>query len=248
MLDSLRRMVTGVALVTTYTPIRGPNVMSAEWAMNVSRNPPLIMVVINKGEATHAMIRESGEFGVSLAADDQGLLVSLAGSFSGYETDKFSSEFVKTYPSKKIRAPMVQGAAMNAECVLRQELDLGDYTAFVGEVVEATHDPNKKPLIYQGGRTWRMQEIERPPILYVTGTHNPKEGLVRVAGRIRPPAPGTVGVSLIGPSGRLDASEQADEWGYYEHAWSVKDLDGGYVVEAEGGGMRASAAIRKREN
>ena len=84
-------MVTGVGLVTTYATGRGSNVMAAEWTMLVSKRPPLIMVVIGKTVATNEMIRESGEFGVSIAAEGQAEAVSLAGSFTGYETDKFSS-------------------------------------------------------------------------------------------------------------------------------------------------------------
>src|SRR5215470_1216307 len=145
-MESLREMVTGVGLVTTFTSSRGSNVMAAEWTMLVSKRPPLMMVVIHKTEATNEMIRESGEFGVSIAAEGQADAVSLAGSFSRFETDKLSSSVFKTYPAKSIKAPMILGAAMNAECKLRQTVDLGEYNGFVGEVMEADHDPEKRPL------------------------------------------------------------------------------------------------------
>ncbi len=119
-------MVTGVGLITTYTQERGPNVMAAEWTMTVSHHPPLILVVVHNENAPNEMISKSGEFGVSLAADDQSDIVSLAGSFSRRQTDKFSSGIMRTYQGKRIRAPMIEGAVVNAECILRQTVSFGD--------------------------------------------------------------------------------------------------------------------------
>ncbi len=245
MLESLRRMVTGVGLITTFTEARGANVMAAEWTMQVSRTPPLIMTVVNKRDATNDMIRDSGEFGISIAADDQVDVVSIAGSFTGYETDKFSSDAIKTYPAKKIRAPMIQGSVMNAECKLRQSIDLGDHTALIGEVVEATHDPGKTPLVYHNGRTWKVQETGRPPLLYVTGTFDPINKSVKAQGRIRPVLSSDVELLFTESDQNRQSRARPDQWGFYEREWKVDRADGGYTVEARASDMKASATVRK---
>ena len=240
-------MVTGVGLVTTYATGRGSNVMAAEWTMLVSKRPPLIMVVIGKTVATNEMIRESGELGVSIAAEGQAEAVSLAGSFTGYETDKFSSALFETCPAKAIHAPMIKGAALMAECKLRQSIDLGEYTCFIGEVIEAQADPEKRPLVYHAGRLWKMQEMERSPVLYVTGTYDPIKNSVRAEGRMRPTGSGTVELVLssdgMNGSSRRDAPARPDQWGFYSHEWEVQGTSGDYTIEAEGAGLKARATV-----
>jgi flavin reductase (DIM6/NTAB) family NADH-FMN oxidoreductase RutF len=204
------------------------------------------MTVVNKRDATSEMIRGSGEFGISLAADGQADVVSLAGSFSGFDTDKFSSDVIKTYPAKKIRAPMIQGAAMNAECKLKQSVDLGDYTAFIGEVVEATHDQSKTPLVYHNGRIWKVQEAERPPLLYVTGTYDRSTRTVKAVGRIRPVVSGNIGLLLTESDKNFQSEAQPDQLGFYEQEWRVDGETGGYTVEANARDMKVHATVRDK--
>jgi flavin reductase (DIM6/NTAB) family NADH-FMN oxidoreductase RutF len=47
---------------------------------------------------------------------------------------------------------MIKGAAVNIECKLLKEILLGDHTTFVGEVIEASNNPEKPPLAYHNGR------------------------------------------------------------------------------------------------
>jgi flavin reductase (DIM6/NTAB) family NADH-FMN oxidoreductase RutF len=42
---------------------------------------------------------------------------------------------------------MIKGAAMNAECTLGKQKELGDHIMFVGEVTEISADENIKPLV-----------------------------------------------------------------------------------------------------
>ena len=91
---------------------------------------------------------------------------SIAGGYSGKQYDKIKAlkelgfEF---YDAKKIKAPMVKSAAMNAECKLLNEFPLGDHTMFVGEVVEASNNPDKGPLGYHNGRYWIMDTNAAKP-------------------------------------------------------------------------------------
>jgi 3-hydroxy-9,10-secoandrosta-1,3,5(10)-triene-9,17-dione monooxygenase reductase component len=53
---------------------------------------------------------------------------------------------------------MIQDAAMNAECRLMKQEELGDHMMFVGEVVGISANENIKPLVYHNGRYWRLGE------------------------------------------------------------------------------------------
>jgi len=152
------KFITNVGLITSDGSF-GPDVMACEWTHHISYTPGLIAVCIRPSDATHENIKQSKEFGVNLCSMDQSVMSSIAGGYSGKEYDKISAlkelgfEF---YKANKIRAPMIKGATMNAECKLLKEFPLGDHTMFVGEVVEASDNPDKEPLAYHAGRYWIM--------------------------------------------------------------------------------------------
>ena len=57
--------------------------MAAEWTHQISYSPGLIMVNIGFDKATADNIKKNKEFGISLAADDQNIVSSVAGGSSG---------------------------------------------------------------------------------------------------------------------------------------------------------------------
>jgi len=146
------KFVTNIGLITSSGP-HGDNIMAAEWTHYVSYAPGLIMVNIGPRKATLENILKSKEFGVSIAADDQNVVASVAGGSSGRDTNKISALKrlgTKFYKAKKIDVLMVEGAAMNAECRLVESRPLGDHVMIVGEVVEISAG-KKEPLVYSDG-------------------------------------------------------------------------------------------------
>ena len=57
---------------------------------------------------------------------------------------------------------MVKGASLNVECNLFQEVTCGDHIMFIGEVVDAIHNPGKQSLIYHGGKYWSLEQLIKP--------------------------------------------------------------------------------------
>src|SRR3989338_1447775 len=166
--EKASKFVTNVGLITTEGPA-GQNIMSAEWTYYVSWSPALISVHISggkTGKATAENISATKEFGVSIAAEDQNVLTSIAGGSHGRETDKMpilremGFEF---YKSKSIKPLLVKGAAINAECRLKEIVEVGDHTMFVGEVLEIEAHADKKPLAYSFGKYYRLgEQIHKP--------------------------------------------------------------------------------------
>lgn len=127
--------------------------MAAEWTYNVSYDPFLISVHLHPGQATYEAIEETGEFGVNIVPEDQVTTMAFAGHFTGRRVNKLSSELFDTYKGSRIGVPMIRGCLLNAECKLVQRVQMGDHTAFVGEVVDFSVDSTKRPVIlYQGAR------------------------------------------------------------------------------------------------
>jgi len=161
-----RQFITNVGLITSNGP-NGSDIMAAEWTHHISYSPSLIAINVRGRNTTAENIQSSREFGVNLAAADQNIVCSVAGRYSGKETDKISllkeAGLAVFYAAKSINVLMVQDAAMNAECKLMKQQELGDHIMFVGEVVEISADENIKPLIYHNGRYRQIgEDIPKP--------------------------------------------------------------------------------------
>lgn len=152
------QFITNVGLITSDGPF-GADVMACEWTHHVSYSPGLIAVCIAPNKATHENIKRTKEFGVNLCSTDQSVMSSVAGGYTGNKYNKIDAlkelgfEF---YEAKKIRTVMIKGAAVNIECTLSKEIMLGDHTAFVGEVIEASNNADKAPLAYHRGKYFIM--------------------------------------------------------------------------------------------
>ena len=152
------QFITNVGLITSDGPF-GPNVMACEWTHHISYQPGLIAISLGNTKATVENIRISKEFGVNLCASDQSVLSSVAGGYTGSMYDKVSAlkelgfEF---YKAQRINSLLIKGAVLNIECKLYKEITLGDHITFVGEVVEASNNPDKVPLAYHKGKYWIM--------------------------------------------------------------------------------------------
>lgn len=120
-------------------------------------------VNIRGTDATAENIKDSGEFEVNLAFEDQNLLCSIAGRYSAKHLDKiafFKEIGVVFYKANKIKALLIRGAAMNAECKLLMQKEIRDHIIFVGKIIEITADGNSKPLVYHNGMYWKLGEIK----------------------------------------------------------------------------------------
>lgn len=181
--DKTTQFITNVGLVTSDGPY-GPNIMACEWTHQVSYSPGLIAVCIGFHKATLDNIKKTKEFGVNICSTDQSVMSSVSGGYTGKEFDKIKAleELgFKFFKAKKIKVPMVEGAVVNIECKLFKQIPLGDHIMIVGEVVDASLNPDKKPLALHDGRYWKMSETlqkpsqdERDKIAQIVKKHNKK--------------------------------------------------------------------------
>jgi flavin reductase (DIM6/NTAB) family NADH-FMN oxidoreductase RutF len=163
--EAARKFVANVGLITTDGP-NGPNVMACEWTHHVSYEPGLILISVGADLTTAENIRATGEFGVSLAADGHSIAASVAGSFHGRDVNKvraLAELGLEFYDARHIKAPMISGAAMNAECRVVETKELGGQVLFLAEVVDIQAS-DAPPLLYHGGRYYKLMEpIRKPP-------------------------------------------------------------------------------------
>jgi flavin reductase (DIM6/NTAB) family NADH-FMN oxidoreductase RutF len=158
-----RQTLTSVALVTVSADGRD-NVMACEWATMVSHAPLCFAISVHQSNATHDLLIEAGEFGLSFCSDAQAHLSNVSGSHSLHDVDKWQLTDFPTYSAKRIGAPMIDDAVLNVECRIVGTHQLG-HTLFIGEAVWARYDPARSPLIFHGGKYFRVgPQVPKPSV------------------------------------------------------------------------------------
>lgn len=128
------------------------NGMTVNWVSQVSFEPKLVAVSVERTAFTHELLLEGGVFCVNLlGVDDRAVVrkftkpveVDLAGrTLNGFGfRDGLSG------------APVLDLAVAWVDCEVRQQVDLGGHTLFVGEVVDCGFQADEDTAILTMGDT-----------------------------------------------------------------------------------------------
>lgn len=124
-----------------------PNFMALDWLTRVNYQPAMLGICVNKGHASNAAIRETGEFSVNIPTVDMVDVTDYCGIVSGSKTDK--SRLFEVFYGELKSAPLITDCPLNIECRLVQSIDLPTNTLFIGEIVniysEEKYLQNGKP-------------------------------------------------------------------------------------------------------
>ncbi len=137
---------TGVAVVTATGAGGEPVGLTVNSLTSVSLYPPLILVCIDHGSASHDAIVDSGRFGVNLLKDSGR---ELSDRFAtGTREDRFQDLGWHPGPAG---SPLLDDALAWIDCEVYQAHVAGDHTIVVGRVVDCDHTDDD-PLVYHRGR------------------------------------------------------------------------------------------------
>jgi flavin reductase (DIM6/NTAB) family NADH-FMN oxidoreductase RutF/rubredoxin len=119
----------------------------ANTVMQVTSDPPALLVCINKANLTHELIAESKAFGISVLCEDTPMpFIGQFGFKSGRDIDKFEGVNCKIGVTN---TPLVlDHASSYVECELMGSMDAGTHTIFVGRVVDAEVLSESIPMTY----------------------------------------------------------------------------------------------------
>lgn len=126
----------------TYLIVSGvekPNIMTADWVVPLSFDPKLLGVSIGHKRYTNKLIKEFKEFVVAVPTIELLKDVWIAGSASGAYEDKIVKLRLTLIRSKKVRVPSIKECQANLECRVVKEVEVGDHTLFVGEIIDASY-------------------------------------------------------------------------------------------------------------
>ena len=147
----------GLYVISSFSENR-LNGQIANTVFQVTSDPSAVAVSINKQNLTHAFIKESGKLSVSVLAKSAPMeLIGRFGFKSGRDISKFDG---LNHRLGVTGAPIVLDHTTAAfEVAVRNELDCGSHTIFVGEVVECEILSDEEPMTYayyhevKGGRS-----------------------------------------------------------------------------------------------
>ncbi len=114
------------------------NGMTTSWITQLSMEPVLVGVGVDNSSVTHRLITAGGSFTVNLwSAEDTKVFVKFSKPATFEQTDDGPALNGRPIRPGRTGAPIFVEAIAWLECEVRQALDLGTHTLFIGELVDA---------------------------------------------------------------------------------------------------------------
>jgi flavin reductase (DIM6/NTAB) family NADH-FMN oxidoreductase RutF len=112
------------------------NGMTLNWLTQVSFDPKLVGIAVEREALTHELIASGGSFAVSVVArEDRALVRSFTKPVEADAANRTLNGIA--YVEHATGCPVLAQAVAYVDCEVRQTLDAGDHTFFVGEVLDA---------------------------------------------------------------------------------------------------------------
>jgi flavin reductase (DIM6/NTAB) family NADH-FMN oxidoreductase RutF len=116
------------------------NYMALDWLTRVNFKPAMLGICVNKGNASHGAIIDTGEFSINIPTTDMVAVTDYTGLVSGKRTDK--SDLFEVFYGELRAAPMIQECPLNIECKVVQRVDLPTNSFFIAEIVNIYCEEN----------------------------------------------------------------------------------------------------------
>ena len=148
----LSRFPTGVTIVATKHRPEGVCGLTVNAFASVSLEPPLVLVCVDRSSNTHGCIEASGVFTVNVLATGQ---EDVATTFAQKRDDKFDD---LGYELADSGAPVIAGVVAWLECSVREVLEGGDHTIFLGDVRRCEELEGRPLVFFRSGFTTTVHE------------------------------------------------------------------------------------------
>jgi flavin reductase (DIM6/NTAB) family NADH-FMN oxidoreductase RutF len=151
--NAMGKFATGVTVITTeiHGNVHG---MTANAFMSVSLNPKLVLVSIGKKAQMLKYIQESKTYAVNILSQDQKVLSM---NFAGQLEKQVDVEFEQLGG-----LPVIKDALAQISCRVVNEVQAGDHTLFIGEVVDI-NIIDQNPLLFFSGKYHQLAQNENVP-------------------------------------------------------------------------------------
>ncbi len=140
----MRQWTTGVTVVTARSAGEQHG-MTVSSFTSISLDPPLVSISLAHNARAHRLVVSTGRFAVTiLSAEQQDLSERFAGRIPDAE-DRFEGLNCFELVSG---APLIPGGLAWLDCRVAAQLEAGNNTVFLGEVLAVKNGPGGSPLLY----------------------------------------------------------------------------------------------------
>lgn len=147
---ALSHFASGVTVVTVQH--EHPHGMTASAFASVSLEPPLVLVCLDHGSKTRALLLEKGSFAINVLSNEQ---EEVSRAFSKRGTKPFDS---LPHHKGETGNPLLDGAIAWLECNVHEVVTMGDHDIVVGRVVCADAAEGE-PLLYFDQRYRSLRDL-----------------------------------------------------------------------------------------
>jgi flavin reductase (DIM6/NTAB) family NADH-FMN oxidoreductase RutF len=133
-----------VALAVTEKPLGGYNLITLEWFMRTSIQPPMFAISVGHSRFSLDCLETNRFFNLVFPSLELHPLCNLAGSNSGREMDKFAEGKVEYFPGKLHKLPVLKESVATFECEVVTQVKSGDHNIYVGQVKYAWYHKEKE--------------------------------------------------------------------------------------------------------
>ncbi len=124
------------------------NAMTLNWCTQVSFDPKLLAISVEKDALTHQLIEDGGAFAVcTIDREDRAIVRKFT---KPVEVDETASTLngIPFHDAPVTGVPVLDQAAAFVECAVRNPVDCGGHTLFIGEIVNAVFQkPEDTPVL-----------------------------------------------------------------------------------------------------
>jgi len=152
--DQAEDVFSGFPVVLATVSGEKDNIITLAMCHVFSFRPPLLGIGVSPRRYSYGLLRASNDFAVNIPSKSMLRAVEICGTKSGRKTDKWQASGLTRESAERISAPLIAECPVNIECVKVREVEAGDHTWFIGEIVAAradpTYDKNRDMLLYWG--------------------------------------------------------------------------------------------------
>jgi flavin reductase (DIM6/NTAB) family NADH-FMN oxidoreductase RutF len=135
-------------LVVTQDNRERPNIIGLSWWMFTSWDPLMIAISVGHEKYSHECLEHHKEFVLCFPSEGQEQDAWTCGTKSGRDMDKFQETKFRPVHSKNVKPPMIEGSTVAYECKIVKQVETGDHTVYIANVVAAHGSPEKVNHLY----------------------------------------------------------------------------------------------------
>lgn len=144
--NALGQFATGVTVITAQPAGAQPLGMTVNSFSALSLDPPLVLWSLQKDSECAPAFANATHYGVNILQQDQ---VDVSNAFAKKGEHELKAG---DYRVGRSGVPVLKGCMTTFECRITARHDGGDHIILVGEVLEMNSLPDRKPLVFFGGR------------------------------------------------------------------------------------------------